>query len=125
SDYRVWASGLYRRRPEKQGHQGCGEAAFRGSRRYAPVSHRRAFGNFALERKTDVSEFGLVFGRIVPPDGRADLVLYATVRHFTRYRLERARYRTARRRQNNSPERKLRGSRKQTFCSAREAVSKN
>ncbi len=71
------------------------------------VRHRRAprIGDVGSEK--DVPEPGLVLGRVVPHDGRADRDVHAAVRHLAHLRLGRARDRAAHRQQDHPPEREL------------------
>jgi hypothetical protein len=71
------------------------------------VRHRRAPGIGHVGSQEDVPEPGLVLGRVVPHDGRADRDVHAAVRHLAHLRLGGAHHRAAHRQQDHSSEREL------------------
>ena len=78
-----------------------------GSPRHQDVRHRRAAGDGDVGDQEDVPQPGLVLGRLLPHDGRADRDVHAAVRHRPHHRLGRACDRAAHRRQDHPPERQL------------------
>ncbi|KAF1852371.1 hypothetical protein Lal_00037100 [Lupinus albus] len=75
----------------------------------ADVRHRRTPGNGHVGHQEDVPQPGLVLGRVLPHDGRADGDVYAAVRHRPHLGLGGAHHRAAHRQQDHPPLGQLRG----------------
>ncbi len=90
-------------RSAQRHHQARGGEAREGGRRPQAVPDRRAHRIADVGHQEDVPEPRLVQRGELSPHGRADVDVHAAVRHVPRHRVERARHRAARGRQDHPP----------------------